>query len=43
MLENLQLCHYESPTPVQQWVMAAFAEGKDQLACAQTGTYTSAC
>ena len=39
MLENIKLCRYQDPTPIQAYCIPAVMTGHDVLACAQTGTY----
>ncbi|KAF2674805.1 DEAD/DEAH box RNA helicase [Microthyrium microscopicum] len=38
MLENLYLCGYKRPSPIQQAVIPAILNDNEVLACAQTGT-----
>lgn len=38
MLENTRLAGYLAPTPVQAYTLPVVLEGKDLIACAQTGT-----
>ena len=39
MLDTItRLCEYFNPTPVQAYVIPAVLQGKDVIACAQTGT-----
>jgi ATP-dependent RNA helicase DDX3X len=37
MLRNTELAGYDVPTPIQQYTMPAVFEGRDIVACAQTG------
>lgn len=37
MLENVQLCQYSSPTPIQAYCIPAVLTGNDVVAVAQTG------
>lgn len=37
MLENVQLCHYDTPTPVQAYTIPACLTGNDVVSIAQTG------
>lgn len=37
MLKNVELAHYENPTPVQAYCLPAILKGHDVVACAQTG------
>jgi hypothetical protein len=37
MLENIKLCGYTTPTPVQAYCMPAIQENRDIIAIAQTG------
>lgn len=41
MLENTQLAGYLRPTPIQAYTLPAIFEGKDIIACAQTGKAVS--
>ena len=38
MLENVQLCNYENPTPIQAYTIPAVLQGQDVIAIAQTGS-----
>ncbi len=38
LLENISKTGFENPTPVQAQTIPAIMEGKDMMACAQTGT-----
>ena len=37
MMENLALCKYRVPTPIQAYTMPAIVKGIDIIAVAQTG------
>lgn len=37
MLENVQLCGYEVPTPIQKYCLPAISMGYDVIGIAQTG------
>lgn len=37
MLENIKLCGYERPTPVQAYTIPAVLNGRDIISIAQTG------
>lgn len=37
MLRNTELAGYLVPTPIQRYTLPAIFEGKDLIACAQTG------
>ena len=37
MLENVKLCQYNSPTPIQSYCIPAVLTGHDVVAIAQTG------
>jgi ATP-dependent RNA helicase DDX3X len=41
MLENTQLAGYLRPTPIQAYTLPAIFQGKDLIACAQTGKTSS--
>jgi ATP-dependent RNA helicase DDX3X len=41
MLENIRLCNYEVPTPIQAYAIPAVLTGHDLIAIAQTGEYES--
>ncbi|KAI9829406.1 MAG: hypothetical protein M1819_006343 [Sarea resinae] len=38
MRQNVALCRYEAPTPVQAYCLPAIFQGYDVIACAQTGS-----
>ncbi|KAI9858300.1 MAG: hypothetical protein M1813_007575 [Trichoglossum hirsutum] len=38
MLENVRLARYNKPTPIQAYCLPAIFEGRDIVACAQTGS-----
>lgn len=38
LYKNIKLCGYTTPTPVQKHAMGISAEGRDIMACAQTGS-----
>ncbi|OCK80775.1 DEAD/DEAH box RNA helicase [Lepidopterella palustris CBS 459.81] len=38
MRENVRLCHYNNPTPIQSYCIPAILLGNDVVACAQTGS-----
>ncbi|VDO97844.1 unnamed protein product [Soboliphyme baturini] len=38
IMENIDLCHYEKPTPVQKFAIPTALAGRDLMACAQTGS-----
>jgi ATP-dependent RNA helicase DDX3X len=40
MLENVKLCQYEVPTPIQSYCIPALLTGHDVVAVAQTGGST---
>lgn len=37
MVENIALCGYDSPTPVQAYTIPAVLQGRDVIGIAQTG------
>lgn len=39
MRENIRLCNYEVPTPIQAYAIPAVLTGHDLIAIAQTGEY----
>lgn len=43
MLENIELCGYEAPTPIQKYTLPAIHKGLDVVAIAQTGKFLSVC
>ncbi|KAF8249745.1 DEAD/DEAH box RNA helicase [Wilcoxina mikolae CBS 423.85] len=38
MLENIHLCKYDKPTPIQRYCIPSILQGYDLLSCAQTGS-----
>ncbi|TPX31409.1 hypothetical protein SmJEL517_g05226 [Synchytrium microbalum] len=38
MLENIQRCKYDKPTPIQKYALPIINERRDLVACAQTGS-----
>ena len=38
MIENVEKSNYLTPTPVQKYAIPIVAEGRDLMACAQTGS-----
>ena len=40
MVENIKLCGYKIPTPIQAYSIPAILTGKDLIAVAQTGMST---
>lgn len=41
MRENIRLCRYNIPTPIQAYSIPAVLTGHDLIAIAQTGKYTT--
>lgn len=41
MRDNIRLCHYEYPTPIQAYAIPAVLTGHDLIAIAQTGKPSS--
>jgi ATP-dependent RNA helicase DDX3X len=39
MLENIELCGYENPTPIQKFTIPSILMGHDVIGIAQTGMY----
>lgn len=39
MLENVKLCQYGAPTPIQSYCIPSILTGNDVVAIAQTGKY----
>ena len=39
MVNNIDLCGYTNPTPVQAYTIPAVLENRDVIAVAQTGTF----
>jgi len=39
----IALLHYNAPTPVQKYAFPILREGRDLMACAQTGTFRVCC
>jgi ATP-dependent RNA helicase DDX3X len=37
MLENIELCGYENPTPIQKFTIPSILMGHDVIGIAQTG------
>lgn len=42
MRENIRLCRYDVPTPIQAYSIPAVLTGHDLIAIAQTGKYNTA-
>ena len=40
MLNNVKLCGYERPTPIQAYVLPAIFKNCDVVGIAQTGTFS---
>lgn len=38
LADNIRLCNYTKPTPIQKYSLAIIYEGRDLMACAQTGS-----
>jgi ATP-dependent RNA helicase DDX3X len=38
MVENVELCGYEAPTPIQKYTIPSLLQGYDVIGVAQTGT-----
>lgn len=36
--ENVRKAKYEKPTPIQKWAIPIILQGRDLMACAQTGS-----
>jgi ATP-dependent RNA helicase DDX3X len=43
MRENVRLCNYHVPTPIQCYTIPAVLQGYDVVACAQTGLSSPHC
>lgn len=43
MLENVKLCQYTAPTPIQSYCIPAVLTGHDVVAIAQTGMLFTQC
>lgn len=43
MLENIRLCNYQAPTPIQCYSIPATLTGHDLIAVAQTGELQLSC
>ena len=39
MVDNIDLCGYENPTPVQAYTIPAVLQSRDVIAVAQTGEW----
>jgi ATP-dependent RNA helicase DDX3X len=41
MLQNVKLCQYNAPTPIQSYCIPSILTGNDVVAVAQTGKFAS--
>jgi ATP-dependent RNA helicase DDX3X len=39
LVDNIQLCGYETPTPIQAYTIPAVITGHDMIGVAQTGSF----